>query len=109
MEIIMTIVEAIFVLGIFIIFGRIAILYFGSIITVEFIDTLLNFWNSLKKWAKNTWKVIQIIIVLVIIFLFYFGIPILDKCTSKDRYYDDEEIENIENDIPPRGVPSRYW
>ena len=62
MEIIMTIVEAIFVLGIFIIFGGIAILYFGSIITVEFIDTLLNFWNSLKNGQKTHGKLFRLLL-----------------------------------------------
>ena len=78
-------------------------------IALKFINCISSLWISIKKAGKKVWVASQIIIVLVVVFLFFFGIPLLDKCTSETKYHNEEDIENIDDETPPRGVPSRYW
>ena len=78
-------------------------------LVLKLLDFVSSVWSNTKKLSKRVWKIIQIIVLLIIVFLFYFGIPILDKCTNKSHQHSEEEIEDILDDAPPRGVPSRYW
>ena len=78
-------------------------------LVIKLLDFVSYVWSKTKKLSKRVWKIIQIIAVLIIVFLFILGIPILDKCTNKTHHHSEEEIEDILEDAPPRGVPSRYW
>jgi hypothetical protein len=78
-------------------------------LVIKLLDFVSSVWSNTKKLSKRVWGIIQIIVLLIIVFLLYFGIPILDKCTNKSHHHSEEEAEEILDDTPPRGVPSRYW
>lgn len=78
-------------------------------LVIKLLDFVSFVWSNTKKISKRVWGIIQIIVLLIIVFLLYFGIPILDKCTNKSHHHSEEETEEILDDTPPRGVPSRYW
>lgn len=79
-------------------------------LVLKFIDFLSSIWSQMKKTAKIIWWGLQFIFALTILFLFIFGIPILNRCTgSEPKNHNEEDIEYYDDATPPRGVPSRYW
>ena len=80
-------------------------------LVLKFLDFVSLIWSNIKKLSSKVWKIVQVIVVLAVALLFVFGIPLLDRCTNEPLHhnYNEEELEEIIDDTPPRGVPSRYW
>ena len=76
---------------------------------ISVLDVMESVWQFTKKVGLVIFNIIKVLLVVTIIFMFYFGVPVLDKCTSnrKEKIYNEEEIEDIVDD-PKWHVPSRY-